>query len=132
MKKEIANKKNTLKENLITALEKTKGIVTDACKQANISRSTYYKYYKQDDQFKADVDEINNIALDHAESKLFKLIDDCNVTAIIFYLKTRGKSRGYTEKQEVQKNEKLKIIVTREKEPKEMTDAELNEIIAKG
>ena len=39
-------------------------------------------------------------ALDLAESKLMKAIDDGNITAIIFFLKTRGKSRGYSERSE--------------------------------
>lgn len=106
MNKEIANKKDTLKKNLLKALENTYGIVTDACKQANISRSTYYKYYKQDKQFKADVDDINNTAIDFVESQLFKLIGEGNITGIIFFLKTRGKARGYSEKFEVEQTVK--------------------------
>jgi len=39
---------------------------------------------------------------------------------------------GYSEKQKEQSNEKLEIIVTREKEPKEMSMAELDEMIANG
>ena len=39
-------------------------------------------------------------AIDHVESKLMGAIDDGNVTAIIFFLKTQGKSRGYTERSE--------------------------------
>jgi len=44
--------------------------------------------------------EAREIALDHVESKLMKAIDDGNLTAIIFFLKTQGKSRGYSERSE--------------------------------
>ena len=99
------NKSEQLKkESLLKALEKSLGIVSTACEAVNISRTTYYKYYNEDKDFKRSVDSISDIALDCAESQLFELIKEKNVTAIIFYLKTKGKKRGYIEKQEVNHN----------------------------
>ena len=96
------NKSEQLKkESLLTALEKSLGIVSTACDSVGISRTTYYKYYNENKEFKHSVDSISDIALDCAESQLFELIKEKNVTAIIFYLKTKGKKRGYIEKQEV-------------------------------
>ena len=92
------------KEQLLKALEKSLGIVSTACESIGISRTTYYKYYNEDKDFKWSVDSIGDIALDCAESQLFELIKEKNVTAIIFYLKTKGKKRGYIEKQEVNHN----------------------------
>ena len=92
------------KEQLLKALEKSLGIVSTACESIGISRTTYYKYYNEDKDFKRSVDSIGDIALDCAESQLFELIKEKNVTAIIFYLKTKGKKRGYIEKQEVNHN----------------------------
>lgn len=89
------------KEAVLQALEKTLGIVTTAVKQVGISRSTFYKWYKEDKEFKAQVDDIAEVALDYAESRLHKQIGDDNVSATIFYLKTKGKKRGYIERQEV-------------------------------
>jgi hypothetical protein len=93
------NKSEQLKkEQLLEALEKSLGIVSTACQSIVISRTTYYKYYNDDEDFKQSVDSISDIALDCAESQLFALIKEKNVTAIIFYLKTKGKKRGYVEK----------------------------------
>ena len=92
------------KEQLLTALEKSLGIVSTACESVGISRTTYYKYYNEDKDFKRSVDGISDIALDCAESQLFELIKEKNITAIIFYLKTKGKKRGYIEKQESSDN----------------------------
>tara|TARA_R110002167_G_scaffold340985_1_gene549115 strand:+ start:346 stop:696 length:351 start_codon:yes stop_codon:yes gene_type:complete len=89
------------KEALLQALEKTLGVVTTAVKQVGIARSTFYEWYKDDKEFKDAVDDISNIALDYAESRLHKQIGDDNTTATIFYLKNKGRKRGYWEKQQM-------------------------------
>jgi hypothetical protein len=99
------NKSEQLKkEQLLEALTKSLGIVSTACLSVGVSRTTYYKYYNDDKQFKNQVDDISDIAIDFAESQLFELIKGGNITAVIFYLKTKGKKRGYVEKQEVNHN----------------------------
>lgn len=87
---------------MIEALEKSLGVVTTACKTVGIARQTHYNWLKEDEQYKAAVDDISDVALDYAESKLHKQIGSDDTTAIIFYLKTKGKKRGYIEKQEIE------------------------------
>jgi hypothetical protein len=41
------------------------------------------------------VEAINERTIDLVENRLFRLIDDGNIQAIQFYLKTKGKNRGY-------------------------------------
>ena len=94
------------KKAVIKALEKSLGIVSTACKSADVGRTQFYHWYKTDIEFKKQVQEIENIALDFAESHLHKLIQDGNPSATIFYLKTKGKKRGYIERQEVEVLEK--------------------------
>ena len=89
------------KEALLKALEKSLGIVTVACRNADIPRSTYYKWINEDEEFAEAVKDIENVALDYAESKLHKQIGDNITAATIFYLKTKGKKRGYIERQEI-------------------------------
>ena len=91
-----------VKKNLLEALEKSLGIVTTACKIVGCARSTFYKYYKDDQDFRTSVDELENLTLDFVESKLHKQIENDNTTATIFYLKTKGKKRGYIERKEVE------------------------------
>ena len=45
------------------------------------------------------------MSLDFAESQLHKQINDGSTTATIFLLKTKGKDRGYVEKQQIEINE---------------------------
>tara|TARA_R100000808_G_scaffold16823_1_gene37669 strand:- start:4430 stop:4813 length:384 start_codon:yes stop_codon:yes gene_type:complete len=98
------NKTEQHKKAILEALEKNLGIVTTACRQVGIGRTTFYDWLKEDEDFKKKVDEINNVALDFTESKLFKLIEEQNPTAIIFHLKTKGKKRGYVERIEQDMN----------------------------
>lgn len=88
------------KKAMVEALEKSLGVVTTACKQVGISRDTHYRWLKEDEEYKQTVNEISDVALDFAESQLFKQIRDGNTTATIFFLKTKGKHRGYIEKTE--------------------------------
>jgi hypothetical protein len=92
---------DTKKRAMIEALEKSLGIVTSACKSVEISRETHYRWMRDDDEYRAKVEGINDMTLDFAESQLHKQIKDGNSTATIFFLKTKGKGRGYVERQEI-------------------------------
>ena len=95
------DKSDTKKRNLLEALERSLGVVTTACKSANVARSTYYEWLKTDKEFEAEVQGIADIAIDFAESQLHKQIRDGNTTATIFFLKTKGRARGYQENQSI-------------------------------
>lgn len=87
---------------MLEALEKSLGIVTTAAKSVGIDRSTHYKWLDSDPDYKAAVDDLSEMAIDFAESQLQKRMKDGSDTAIIFYLKTKGKKRGYIERQELE------------------------------
>lgn len=94
------NKTDINKKNLLIALEKSLGVVTTACKSTNLSRSQHYKWMEEDEDYRNAVKELNEVAIDFAESKLHKLIEEKDTAATIFYLKTKGKHRGYVERVE--------------------------------
>lgn len=89
------------KKALLSALEKSLGVVSPACSAAGVSRETFYEWCRTDPKFKAAVDGLGEVALDFAETKLLTRIKDESDTAIIFYLKTKGRKRGYSERLEV-------------------------------
>ena len=89
------------KSVLLKHLEQNMGNVTLACHFAKCNRSTYYRWYSGDKDFKTSVDDIQEAALDICEAEMWKLIKDGNVPTILFYLKTKGKKRGYVERQEI-------------------------------
>lgn len=85
------------KKRLLEALEKSFGVVSDACRAANVSRQTFYQYKKEDPEFADAVDAMEDVGLDFAESALYKQIKEGIPSSTIFYLKTKGKKRGYVE-----------------------------------
>lgn len=106
------------KKEILEALEKYNGIVSTACNNIGLARSTFYSWLNSDEEFKKAVDELQDVAIDFVESKLMEKINGVAVrsmvrgeevvydqppsdTAIIFYLKTKGKKRGYVERQEI-------------------------------
>jgi hypothetical protein len=97
----MTDRTDTKKKALLAALEKNLGIVTQATKQVGIHRSTYYDWMEQDPEFAKAARDIQEVALDFVEGKLLKRIQDESDTAILFYLKTKGKHRGYIERTEV-------------------------------
>lgn len=98
----MSDKSDTLKEKMVSALESTLGIVTGACKKVGISRQTHYRWLEEDAEYKKAVDSIADICLDFAESQLHQQIMEGNVASTIFYLKTKGKRRGYVERTELE------------------------------
>ena len=92
---------NLKKDALLKALENSLGIVSTACNRSGISRSSFYKWYKEDEEFRKKVDEIDNVKLDYVESKLFKNIENEKEKSIIFYLQHKGHKRGYIQKQNI-------------------------------
>ena len=94
------------KKAMLEALEKALGVITQACKVVGIHRSTHYDWMQTDKAYRAAVDDIQEVAVDFAESHLHKLIKDGNPAATIFYLKTKGKGSGYVERQEIAVAEK--------------------------
>lgn len=85
------------KEIFLKALEKSLGVVREACKVAGINRRSFYDYKKADPKFAQRVDDIDEIAIDFAESQLFQNIRDGKEASLIFFLKHKGKKRGYDE-----------------------------------
>lgn len=113
------DKLDNTKKRFIEMLKKSRGIISSACESVDICRQTYYNWMKQDPLFAELVEEVNESCIDWVESKLHEKISGVSVirytqkgeediyeqppsdTAIIFYLKTKAKKRGYIEKNEV-------------------------------
>ncbi len=92
----IAHPKKRL---MLETLEDCQGVVTVAARRAKISRRAHYHWLQEDEEYAAACKEINEVALDEAEEMLHKRMKESDAL-LIFYLKTKGKSRGYIERQE--------------------------------
>lgn len=104
--------------------------VSVSCKKFGITRRTFYYWYNKNPEFAEYIDSVNDSMIDFAESTLKKLIQGVDhkeivetfkggsevanfkkvktvtgkpdTASVIFFLKTKGKSRGYVEKQYVE------------------------------
>lgn len=83
-------------ENFLIALQGSLGIVTTAAEMCGMTHQSHYDWLK-DPVYKAKVEEISNMTLDYVESRLLQLIKMGKEASTIFYLKTKGKKRGYIE-----------------------------------
>jgi len=79
--------------------------VSTACEKVGVDRKTHYNWLKDDPEYKEAVRAIEERTIDFAESHLHALIKDKNPAATIFFLKTKGKNRGYVERQEIEVND---------------------------
>jgi len=85
------------------ALRASKGIVILAAAKlakayGSCSAQTVRNYIARHPSIKQALDEVTEENLDLAEGALLKGITDGNMTAVIYYLKTKGKHRGYVER----------------------------------
>jgi len=102
IKKSVNYKTDTKKDQLLKKLESGLGIVTNACRAVSISRETYYSWLRKDPDFKAKADAIKDVVIDFVETKFYQNVRDGDTTAMIFFLKSKGKARGWNEKSHIE------------------------------
>ena len=95
--------KEISKEAFIIAYKENFGNITISCEAAGVSRGMYKSWCEKDPEFRKRLAEIEpeEIMLDFGEQKLMERIARGDTLATMFLLKTKGKRRGYIEKQEV-------------------------------
>ena len=94
-------KREQTAQRIIDAIRESNGLLTLAAKKAGIGYTTVWRYTQDYPSVKEAVTEAKEKMLDFTESKLYEKIKEGDNAAIIFYLKTQGKKRGYIERQEV-------------------------------
>lgn len=85
------------KVKFLETLQKLYGLISLSCKAIDIDYGVYTRWMKNDPEFAQKAKEVQDYWGDFVESKLMKAIEDGNVTAIIYYCKTKLRSRGYAE-----------------------------------
>lgn len=88
-------------EQVEKALRAAAGNQSKAAEMLKTNRSTVHGYVARYPNLRDAIAEAREETLDLAEDRLIVKIRDGNMAAIIFFLKTQGKSRGYIEKGEV-------------------------------
>jgi hypothetical protein len=85
----------------ISAIKGSRGFVSVIASRLGVTRQTVYNLRDRYPTVAEALQDERESNKDWAESKLFKRMDKDDTTAIIFYLKTQAKDRGYIERQEI-------------------------------
>ena len=87
-------------KQILKAFEGSGGVVSTVAETLSVSRQLIYNRLKDSSELREAKEQAIEEGIDIAESMLIKKIKDGCITSTIFFLKTRGKRRGYTEKME--------------------------------
>lgn len=83
---------------IIEALVKHNGWISAAAKELDCNVATISRYIRTYPEVQTIQNDLLETRTDKVEKKLQDLIDGGNPQAVIFYLKTQARHRGYTEK----------------------------------
>ena len=113
-------------EIVAVALYEARGYESIAARKLGTTVRVVRNYVKEFDVCQIAREEAEHLLLDFAEAKLMQKIKSGDIASILFFLKPKGKSRGYSEKQVVQattdeptQDEAKEIAERREAELKE-------------
>ena len=87
-------------EDIVKVYQKKACNVSATCTALGMSRQTFYVRKNSDAELREMLDDADDAIIDFAESKLVEKIGEGDLTDTIFFLKTKGKKRGYVEKYE--------------------------------
>jgi len=92
------------KEKVRKAIPGSMGIYTVIASKCNVDRSTITLFLqkKENQNILQEINEEREKLIDIGERKLLKLIDEDNFHAIKLLLTTKGKNRGWIERQEIE------------------------------
>ena len=105
------NRTQLNKDRMLKALESSLGVIKTALKATDLSRTNFYKWLKEDEDFAAKVEEIENIQQDFIKSKYYECVKDKVQSVVIHAAKTR---LGWNETNKVDLtsgDEKIKINI---------------------
>ena len=90
------NRKGRIAVNeIIRVLELELGMINGAATRLHVSPNTLKRFIQGNAKVQEALHEIQERTLDLVETKLLKMIEEGNERAIFFFLKTKGKGRGF-------------------------------------
>jgi len=119
------------KKLMLEALKGQLGVITSAAKQLGISRRTHYRWIGEDENYKKAIEELPELVLDFVENALFKKIQEGDAPSIHFYLKHKGRIRGYLDMKYVKAEVSTRSYNITIQEPKQILEIISNETIKK-
>lgn len=88
-------------QELIDEINAKRGNISAVARAFGVTRPTIYRWIKSTVTATEALESAREAMIDNAESILYKKVLEGSTPELLFFLKTQGKSRGYTERQEV-------------------------------
>ena len=106
----MGNKNQFTAKQFINAIPKTGGIVSAIAKKVGCSWDTAKKYITTYPTIASAYANECESVLDMAESKVISMMNKEDGAMLRYYLSTKGKSRGYVERKEVEQSGSISVI----------------------
>jgi hypothetical protein len=113
-------------EQVETAIYEERGNITATAKRLGCTPQTVYSYVEESQELQYAVMYAREIRKDEYEAALDKRREAGSDAAIIFFLKTQAKDRGYIERHEIDTNINIVVDVDDDFNPPTSVDAEFD------
>jgi hypothetical protein len=111
-------------EEVADAIEQADGVLSDAAEILKCSTTTVYNYVNESEALQTVLYLAREKRKDKYEKALDKRRDAGSDAAIIFYLKTQAKDRGYIERSELDTNININVNIDDDFNPPTSEDAQ--------
>jgi len=118
----MSARKRLSQKRVIEALHKTKGAVYLAAKMLDASHTAIYNYVNKYPKVAMVKEYYDNEMIDIAELGLMDALKKGEAWAIKYTLSTKGKGRGYVERQEIAHAGDLKVEIEYVNDPYPITE----------
>lgn len=121
IKEKKTYKRKFTQEQILAAIKASNGNKSKAAEQIGCSRPTIDNYLSKYPELQKSYEEITESKIDNVEDTLYEMAIDGKLPAVMFFLKTVGKRRGYTEgkpQTSFELTDKAKAILTDLRESK--------------
>ena len=105
----MARRRRYAQAEVAEALRAARGLVVVAARRLGCNRNTVLNYVDRYPSVAEALSEARELQLDVSEARLFQAIDQGELAAITFYLRTVGRHRGYSERHEVAVDGKVAV-----------------------
>ena len=110
------------KKKFREALLDSGGVKTTIANRLNVTRKAVYDYIKRNPKLKKELIQEEEKILDMAEVSLFSQVKNKDFGATKYILSTKGKRRGYIERQEIEQTGAPAVFNLIEKSIEEIKD----------
>ena len=98
------------KQDVAKSIEQLSGNMSAIARKHDKSRAWMYEYIRNNGLWD-DVESSREKMIDNVESALYQQALAGNTTAMIFFLKTQGKKRGYVERSEITGADGKEVVI---------------------